>query len=109
MFTALLKPFQEPKYFNGKEAEPQDPYFGLTDVDHEEQNAGYQAAYSRLAASESAPADPVAYVGNLKEFLVQELVRLSKSDPRVKSLLSATNLAVVGPFLQSMGASGLLI
>jgi len=69
MFTALLKLFPEPKYFKGKEAESQDPYFGLTDVDYEDQNAGYQAAYSRLTASESAPADPVAYVGNLKEFL----------------------------------------
>jgi exportin-2 (importin alpha re-exporter) len=78
-------------------------------VDYEEQNAGYQAAYSRLAASESAASDPVAYVGDPKEFLAQELVRLSKSDPRIKSLLAASDPAVTGPFLQSLGASGLVL
>ncbi|KZS89199.1 Cse1-domain-containing protein [Sistotremastrum niveocremeum HHB9708] len=36
---------------------------GITEIDLEEQNAGYQAAYSRLAASESTvPSDPVSYV-----------------------------------------------
>jgi exportin-2 (importin alpha re-exporter) len=91
MFTALLKLFQEPKYIENKDAETNDPYYGLTSVDYEEQNAGYQAAYSRLAASESAPSDPVAYVADPKEFLAQELIRLSKSDPRVKSLLPASD------------------
>jgi exportin-2 (importin alpha re-exporter) len=109
MFTALVKLFQEPKYIDKKGAEAHDPHNGLTDIDFEEQNAGYQAAYSRLAASESATSDPVAYVSDPKEFLAQELLRLSKSEPRVKSLLGAADPQVTGPFLQAMGASGLII
>jgi exportin-2 (importin alpha re-exporter) len=109
MFTALVKLFQEPKYIDKKGAEAHDPHNGLTDIDFEEQNAGYQAAYSRLAASESATSDPVAYVSDPKEFLAQELLRLSKSEPRVKSLLGAADPQVTGPFLQTMGASGLVI
>ena len=35
----------------------------LTTIDHEELNAGYQAAYTRLAASESRPIDVVGWVG----------------------------------------------
>ena len=108
MFTALLKLFQEPKYIDSK-GEGQNPHNGLTEIDFEEQNAGYQAAYSRLAASESAPSDPVAYVADPKEYLAQELLRLSKSDPRVKSLLGGADPKVTSPFLQSMGASGLVI
>lgn len=50
---------------------------GLTAIDHEEQNAGYQAAYSRLAASESVAVDPVGYVNDPRELLESELGRLS--------------------------------
>ena len=106
MLTALLKLFQGPKYVDTKAADTTD---ALTAVDYEEQNAGYQAAYSRLAASESAPSDPVAYVGNTKDYLAQELVRVSKLDPRVKSLLGASDPKVTGPFLRSLEASGLVI
>ncbi|KAF7308719.1 Importin N-terminal domain-containing protein [Mycena chlorophos] len=41
---------------------------GMTEIDQEEQTAGYQAAYSRLAASEANEVDPVAYVQNPEEF-----------------------------------------
>jgi hypothetical protein len=44
MFTALFKLFQEPKYIENKDAETNNPCYGLTAVDYEEQNAGYQAA-----------------------------------------------------------------
>lgn len=87
----------------------EDPDAGLTAVDYDEQTAGYQAAYSRLAASESVAADPVAYVRDSREFLGQELVRLSKSEPRVKSLLGTADPAVTEPFLRSLSASGLVI
>ena len=49
---------------------------GLTAIDHEEQNAGYQAAYSRLAATESVVIDPVGYVNDPREQLENGLVRL---------------------------------
>lgn len=55
-----------------------DPDAGLTVIDHEEQNAGYQAAYSRLAASESIAVDPVAYITDPKQFLSVELDRMAK-------------------------------
>ncbi|KAF7976444.1 hypothetical protein HWV62_6681 [Athelia sp. TMB] len=86
-----------------------DPTFGLTEIDHEEQNAGYQAAYSRLAASEAAPVDPVAWVSNPTEYLGQELVRLSKNDPRVKSLLTLSDGAITGTFLKTLASAGLAI
>lgn len=55
----------------------EDPDAGLTVIDHEEQNAGYQAAYSRLAASESAAVDPVGYVNDPREIVEDGLGRLS--------------------------------
>ncbi|KAH9947043.1 Cse1-domain-containing protein [Amylocystis lapponica] len=104
MFVALVKLFQEAQYLTKKDGEDEDA--GLTIIDYEEQTAGYQAAYSRLAASESASVDPVAYVRDPREFLGQELVKLSRQDPRVKELLAAGNQTIVGPFLQSLAASG---
>ena len=107
IFTALVKLFHEPQYLE-KDSE-EDPDAGLTAIDHEEQNAGYQASYSRLAASESIVVDPVAYVRDSREYLGQELVRLSKSDGRVKTLLAAGDPNIVGPFIQSLSASGYAI
>ena len=62
----------------------------ITAIDFEEQSAGYQAAYSRLAASESAEADPVAYVQNPLLFLQQGLERLTnKYGQQIQMLISA--------------------
>lgn len=107
IFTALVKLFHESQYLD-KDSE-EDPDAGLTAIDHEEQNAGYQASYSRLAASEAVAVDPVAYIRDPKEYLGQELVRLSKSDGRVKTLLAAGDPNIVGPFIQSLSASGYVI
>ena len=61
----------------------------ITAIDFEEQGAGYQAAFSRLAASESAETDPVAYVQNPLLFLQQELERLtSKYGHQIQMLIS---------------------
>jgi exportin-2 (importin alpha re-exporter) len=75
--VTLQKLFKDPQYL--KKDREDDPDAGFTIIDHEEQNAGYQAAYSRLAASESAPVDPVAHVGDPRELLSTELDRLSKA------------------------------
>ena len=83
-----------------------DPDAGLTQVDFEEQTAGYQAAYSRLAAAEAAPVDPVAHVKDLKAFVGQELAQLSARDPRVKAWVARTDASVTGPFVQALAASG---
>ena len=62
----------------------------ITTIDFEEQDAGYQAAFSRLAASESAETDPVAYVQSPVLFLQQELERLtSKYGQQIHVLISA--------------------
>lgn len=103
----MVKLFHESQYLD-KDSE-EDPDAGLTAIDHEEQNAGYQASYSRLAASEAVAVDPVAYIRDPKEYLGQELVRLSKSDGRVKTLLAAGDPNIVGPFIQSLSASGYVI
>ncbi|KAH0831108.1 hypothetical protein J3R83DRAFT_13674 [Lanmaoa asiatica] len=72
VFTALVKLFSEPQYLASKEGESSGGT-GLTEIDYEEQTAGYQAAYSRLAASESGPVDPVGYVGDVRAFLGRAL------------------------------------
>jgi len=62
----------------------------ITAIDFEEQSVGYQAAYSRLAASESAEEDPVAYVQNPLLFLQQGLDRLTgKYGQQIQMLISA--------------------
>ena len=106
-FTALVGLFREPQYLKNKSDEDADS--GLTEIDYEEQTAGYQAAYSRLAASEGVVIDPVAYVRDPREFLGQELVRVAKSNPQVKTLLEAGDVTVVGPFVQALGAAGYVI
>lgn len=73
----MYRLFKDPQYL--KKDNEDDPDAGLTIIDHEEQNAGYQAAYSRLAASESAPVDPVAHVGDPRELLNAELDRIGKA------------------------------
>lgn len=72
MFTALVKLFSEPQYLASKDGESTGGT-GLTEIDYEEQTAGYQAAYSRLAASESERVDPVGYVGDMRAFLGRAL------------------------------------
>ncbi|KAJ7801877.1 CAS/CSE protein [Mycena olivaceomarginata] len=72
---------------------------GLTDIDQEEQTAGYQAAYSRLAASETGEADPVGYVRDAEEFLRNELREMrGRNGQQLQTLLAATDASVVGPF-----------
>lgn len=75
--TGLYRLFANPLHLTKKSAGEEDPDAGLTVIDHEEQNAGYQAAYSRLAASESATVDPVGYVNDPRELLENGLGRLS--------------------------------
>ena len=104
-FQVLANLFSEPQYLTKDKAEvEQDPDAGLTIVDHEEQNAGYQAAYSRLAASETAAVDPVAYVSDPRDVLGPHLVRLLQENPSIKTQLAAD--ASVAPLLQALMAAG---
>ncbi|KAK0469414.1 CAS/CSE protein [Desarmillaria tabescens] len=98
LFTVLVKQFNEPQYLEGPK---DDTAVGLTEIDYEEATAGYQAAFSRLAASESAPEDPVAYVKNPKQYLAERLMAMDRQKMGV--LVSSGDREVVKPFLQSMG------
>ncbi|KAF8839712.1 Cse1-domain-containing protein [Paxillus ammoniavirescens] len=99
-FTSLVKVFNEPQYL--KTTSEDDTSTGLTAIDYEEQTAGYQAAYSRLAASESAPVDPVTYVKDPREFLGRALGKMDK--PTLRTLVGRCDQSVVGPFLQGLVA-----
>lgn len=104
-----MKLFSEPQYLTSTKSD-EDPHAGLTEIDFEEQTAGYQAAYSRLAASESPEVDPVAYIRDPQQFVGQELQSLSKRQgPQMQALLSAGEAATVGPFVQALGAAGYIL
>lgn len=68
-----------------KEETQEDADIAFTQVDIEEQTAGYQAAYSRLAASEAPPTDPTAHIPNPHAYLGQELTRAVREDVNFKS------------------------
>ena len=104
VFTSLATLFREPQYLTKKDEDDADA--GITAIDFEEQTAGYQAAYSRLAASETVSVDPVAHIRDPREYLGSELVKLAQRDPRVKTLVGAADAAVAGPFLQALRAAG---
>ncbi len=76
-------------------------------MDYEEQTAGYQAAYSKLAASESKEIDPVAYVPNPQEFVGQKMVTFANSNPaKARMLISVADIQVVRPFVEALEAAG---
>ncbi|KAF8583471.1 Cse1-domain-containing protein [Ramaria rubella] len=107
-FTVLLKLFRDPQALrNNIENEDADAVF--TAVDVEEQNAGYQAAYSRLAASEVIYIDPVANVSDPQAFLGEELSRAAREDPQIKSMIGASDPGICGPFLRSLAEAGYAI
>lgn len=87
-YQALVKLFSEPQHLSKKADE--DPHAGITEIDYEEQTAGYQAAYSRLAASETQEVDPVAYISNPQQFFQDQLEALQKAyGNQVQALMSA--------------------
>lgn len=74
--SAIAKLFSEPQHLSSSQSgSSSDPTAseGFTLIDLEEQNAGYQVSYSRLAASESAPVDPVAYAGDVSVYVKNRL------------------------------------
>ena len=107
-FDALVKLFSEPQHLQ-KSKTDDDPDAGITEIDYEEQTAGYQAAYSRLAAAESAPVDPVAAVTSLPAYVGQELAQLRQREPRVAAWVAATDASVTGPFVAAMQGAGFVI
>ncbi|KAI9431167.1 importin alpha re-exporter [Lactarius indigo] len=78
---------------------------GATEIDLEEQAAGYQAAYSKLAAAGAQARDVVAYAGDVRVHVAREFTRLLGAEPGVKTLVRQADQNQVGPFLLSLGIS----
>ena len=83
----LEKLAAEPQYLSKDKQESEE--VGITSIDFEEQNAGYQAAYSRLAASEAGVTDPVGYIQNPLGFVGQTLKELVQKKPNLRGILSS--------------------
>ncbi|KAF9074712.1 importin alpha re-exporter [Rhodocollybia butyracea] len=114
---ALIKLFNEPQYLTKAVSNSADTdattNIAFTSIDYEEQTAGYQAAYSRLAASESATVelDPVVYVVDPQKFVGEQFVAFGRAHGQsaVQMLLGKGDLAVIQPFVGSMAAAGYMI
>ncbi|KAH8981961.1 CAS/CSE protein [Lactarius hatsudake] len=78
---------------------------GVTEIDLEEQAAGYQAAYSKLAAAGAQAQDVVAYAGDVRVHVAREFTRLLSAEPGVKTLIGQADQSQVGPFLLNLGIS----
>ncbi|KAJ8473968.1 hypothetical protein ONZ45_g16104 [Pleurotus djamor] len=79
-FQALASLGSNPALLSTKDSSSEEADIALTEVDYEEQTAGYQAAYSRLASSETAPVDPVLYVHDPISFAGKALGTLWAQD-----------------------------
>ncbi|CAE6398308.1 unnamed protein product [Rhizoctonia solani] len=61
----------------------------VTAIDYEEAGAGYQAGYSRLAASEGDKSDLAAYVQDPRQYLVEQLTAaLQDSSKPIRQLIA---------------------
>ncbi|PPR06747.1 hypothetical protein CVT24_013054 [Panaeolus cyanescens] len=94
LYAALGKIFSEPQYLEKSKEESAD--VAVTAIDFEEQTAGYQAAYSRLAASETSEVDVTAYVPNPLQYLQQELGKLGGQygQQQVQTLMQASGARI---------------
>ncbi|KAI0321195.1 Cse1-domain-containing protein [Amylostereum chailletii] len=107
VFSALVQLFREPQAL--KKSGTEDTGAGVTDIDLEEQSAGYQAAYSRLATADAAPVDPVAHVGDVQAFVGQEMVKVTRARAEVKSLIAEGDKAAGGIFVKSLAGAGYVL
>ena len=74
---------------------------GATEIDLEEQAAGYQAAYSKLATAGTQAQDVVAYAGDVRVHVAREFTRLMGAEPGMKTLVGMAE----GSFFASLGVS----
>ena len=74
---------------------------GATEIDLEEQAAGYQAAYSKLATAGTPSRDVVAYAGDVRVHVAREFTRLLGAEPGMKTLVGMAE----GSFFASLGVS----
>jgi exportin-2 (importin alpha re-exporter) len=95
--------FQDPQALRQTENGDLDAAF--TAVDVEEQNAGYQAAYSRLAASEGSAPDPVADIADARAWVEAELACAMVEDEGLKELIAQSEDVGMGLGLKGVSRS----
>jgi len=107
-FTGLLRLFS---VFGQLGINEDDPDAGITQIDYEEQTAGYQASYSKLSASENPRPDPASYAPDAKKFVMGELAKALQSPdrPTFQNLLQQCDAAVVQPFAAEMSSANFRI
>lgn len=97
VFILLAKLVREPQVLQRtKVADLDQTDAAFTTVDVEEQNAGYQAAYSRLAASEVTAVDPIPNVPDVHLFMKQELTKAVSEDPRLGTWIRQSGANIEG-------------
>jgi len=117
-FIALAKLFSEPQHLTSSQKEKDTDPLSMTEIDYEEQTVGYQAAYSRLAASESGEPDPVAYIHDPQGYAGQSLAEFGKvvGDRQLKAMVAAAvqgsatsgDSVSVEVFVRSLGVTSLV-
>jgi exportin-2 (importin alpha re-exporter) len=104
----LVGLFKEPKAFATTDAGT-GTGTGMTNIDLEEQAAGYQAAYSKLATAAVPQADVVAYAGNgdVQAYVSGEFKRLFSAQPDVRTLVGQQQVDqnLIRSFLSNLGIS----
>jgi exportin-2 (importin alpha re-exporter) len=107
----LVELFKESKAFSSTAADAVSANgTGMTNIDLEEQVAGYQAAYSKLATAVMPQADVVAYAGNgdVRSYVAGEFTRLFGAQPDVLRTLVGQQQAdqnLIRSFLSNLGIS----
>lgn len=93
---------------SAQQTEAEDPDEALRSLDFEEQGAGYQAAYSKLAASETVAEDPVAHIRNPRTYLGEQLSAATQREPKTRALVeeAADMDGRVRAFVQGLVAEG---
>ena len=73
----------------------------MTEIDLEEQAAGYQAAYSKLAKAGTPAHDDVVYAGDVRVRVAREFTRSLGVESGMKTLVGMAE----GSFFASFGVS----
>ena len=111
LFSELAGLFTQSKHLQSAQSTAaEDPDEVLRSLDFEEQGAGYQAAYSKLAASESIPEDPVASITDIRAFVGEKISEAVSRDPRIHGLIESSTVGPTGTvtsgFIQNLVSSG---
>ena len=109
LMEQLVGLFKEPKAFASTAGDAgTGSGTGTTNIDLEEQAAGYQAAYSKLATAVVSQTDVVAYAGNgdVRSYVSGEFTRLFRAQPDViRTLVGQQQDQSLRSFLLSLGIS----